>query len=59
MMDHVAILSKKLNLLPKILSGEKTAKEALDQVAAEWNTLTDRLGRDKQKEYYQWHLNYR
>jgi multiple sugar transport system substrate-binding protein len=45
--------------LTTILSGEKTAKEALDQVAAEWNTLTDRLGRDKQKEYYQWHLNYR
>jgi hypothetical protein len=28
-------------------------------VAKEWDALTDRLGRDKQIEQYQWHLNYR
>jgi multiple sugar transport system substrate-binding protein len=45
--------------LISVLSGEKTPKEALDQVAKEWNALTDRLGRDKQIDFYKWHLNYR
>jgi multiple sugar transport system substrate-binding protein len=45
--------------LTTILSGENTAKQALDQVSKEWEALTDRLGRDKQIEQYQWHLNYR
>jgi hypothetical protein len=45
--------------LTSILSGENTAKEALDQVSEEWEALSDRLGRDKQIEQYQWHLNYR
>jgi multiple sugar transport system substrate-binding protein len=42
-----------------ILSGENSPQEALDQVAKEWNALTERLGRDNQVEQYQWHLNYR
>jgi multiple sugar transport system substrate-binding protein len=42
-----------------ILSGENTPQEALDKVAAEWDTLTDRLGRDKQIDFYKWHLGYR
>jgi multiple sugar transport system substrate-binding protein len=42
-----------------ILSGENTAQEALDQVAKEWDVLTERLGRDEQVDFYQWHLNYR
>jgi multiple sugar transport system substrate-binding protein len=45
--------------LTTILSGENTAKGALDKVAKEWDALTDRLGRDKQIEFYKWHLNYR
>lgn len=34
------------------LVGEATAQEALDQVAAEWEAITDRLGRDQQAQYY-------
>jgi multiple sugar transport system substrate-binding protein len=45
--------------LTTILSGEKTAQEALDQVAKEWNELTDRLGRAKQIDFYKKHLNLR
>lgn len=45
--------------LISILSGEKSPQEALDQVAKEWDALTERLDRDKQIEFYQWHLNYR
>jgi multiple sugar transport system substrate-binding protein len=45
--------------LISILSGENTAQEALDQVAKEWEALTERLDRDTQIEFYQWHLNYR
>jgi multiple sugar transport system substrate-binding protein len=45
--------------LTTILSGEKTAKEALDQIAKEWNELTDRLDRKKQIEFYKKHLNLR
>jgi multiple sugar transport system substrate-binding protein len=45
--------------LISILSGEKSPQEALDQVAKEWDALTERLDRDSQTEQYQWHLNYR
>jgi multiple sugar transport system substrate-binding protein len=34
------------------LVGEATAQEALDQVAAEWEAITDRLGREQQAQYY-------
>ena len=45
--------------LISILSGEKSPQEALDQVAKEWDALTERLDRDNQVDFYQWHLNYR
>jgi multiple sugar transport system substrate-binding protein len=45
--------------LTTALSGEKTVQLAMDTVAKEWDTLTDRLDRKKQIEFYKWHLNYR
>ena len=36
----------------KTLAGEVTPKEALDEAAKQWNAITDRLGRDTQKEKY-------
>jgi multiple sugar transport system substrate-binding protein len=38
--------------IARALSGEVTAQEALDQVAADWDALTDRLGRESQLELY-------
>ncbi len=38
--------------LSKALAGDVSAKEALDTVAAEWNSLTDELGRDSQLAAY-------
>ena len=50
----------KLDLgISKYLAGEiMSAKEALDGVAKEWEQITDKLGRDKQKEFYRkmWEL---
>ncbi len=34
------------------LSGTKSAQQALDDAAAEWNNITERLGRDQQLEYW-------
>ena len=34
------------------LTGAKSAQQALDDAAAEWNNITDRLGRDQQLEYW-------
>jgi multiple sugar transport system substrate-binding protein len=34
------------------LSGTKSAQQALDDAAAEWNNITDRLGRDQQLAYW-------
>ncbi len=36
----------------KALAGEATPQEALDEAAAKWEEITERLGRDKQKEKY-------
>ena len=36
----------------KALVGEATAQEALDGAAAEWEKITDRLGRDQQGTFY-------
>lgn len=36
----------------KALTGQETPQEALDAVAAEWDEITDRLGREKQKELW-------
>ncbi len=37
--------------------GKMDAKTALDKAAAEWEMITDRLGRDKQREFYRKSLN--
>jgi multiple sugar transport system substrate-binding protein len=34
------------------VAGEATAQQALDEVAKQWNAITDRLGRDQQKKLY-------
>jgi multiple sugar transport system substrate-binding protein len=34
------------------LAGEKSAQEALDAAAAEWDNITERLGRDSQLQYW-------
>ena len=39
--------------LIKALSGEKEAKQALDDAAQQWKEITERLGKEKQKEMYQ------
>jgi multiple sugar transport system substrate-binding protein len=36
----------------KALVGEATPQEALDEAAAEWEKITDRLGRDQQAQFY-------
>lgn len=38
--------------ITKALSGEASAQDALDEAAAEWERITDRLGRDQQGRYY-------
>ena len=38
--------------ITKALSGEASSQEALDEAAAEWERITDRLGRDQQGQYY-------
>lgn len=38
--------------LSQALLGEKDPKEALDWAAAEWDKITDAMGRQRQKEYY-------
>lgn len=39
--------------LSAAMSGAKTPQQALDDTAAQWEAITDRLGRDKQLEAYQ------
>lgn len=41
----------------KAVNGEMTAKKALDQAAAEWEKITERLGRERQIAYYKASLN--
>lgn len=36
----------------KALAGEASPQEALDQAAQEWESITDRLGREQQAQYY-------
>jgi multiple sugar transport system substrate-binding protein len=38
--------------LARAVAGEVDAQTALDQVADDWNAITDRLGRDQQKTLY-------
>jgi len=43
--------------LAKAVKGEMSPRQALDKAAAEWERITDRLGRDKQIAYYKASLN--
>jgi len=36
----------------KAIAGQATPQEALDEAAAEWNSITDRIGRDSQQALY-------
>jgi multiple sugar transport system substrate-binding protein len=36
----------------RVVRGEASSKDALQEAAAKWNVITDRIGRDKQKEAY-------
>jgi multiple sugar transport system substrate-binding protein len=38
--------------LARAVAGEVTAQEALDQVAKDWEAITDRLGREQQIKLY-------
>jgi multiple sugar transport system substrate-binding protein len=42
--------------LARAVAGELTSQAALDQVAKDWNAITDRLGRDQQKTLYRQQL---
>jgi multiple sugar transport system substrate-binding protein len=42
--------------LARAVAGELKSQEALDQVAKDWNAITDRLGRDQQKKLYRQQL---
>ena len=44
--------------LSAAMSGEKTAQQALDDTAATWEEITDRLGRDKILQQYQEAIGY-
>jgi multiple sugar transport system substrate-binding protein len=39
--------------LAKAYAGEKSAQDALDAVAGQWEQITDQLGRDNQIKLYQ------
>ncbi len=41
------------------MSGEISAKQALDNTAKTWEQITDRLGRDQQLGYYQSAIGYK
>ena len=40
------------------MSGSKTAQQALDDTAAAWEQVTDRIGRDKQIKDYDAAIGY-
>jgi multiple sugar transport system substrate-binding protein len=42
--------------LARAVTGQITSQQALDQVATDWNAITDRLGRDQQKTLYRQQL---
>ena len=44
--------------LSAAMSGQKTSQEALDDTAATWEQITDRLGRDEQLSLYQAAIGY-
>ena len=44
--------------LSAAMAGQKTAQQALDDTAAAWEEITDRLGRDKILQQYQEAIGY-
>lgn len=48
--EYVAALDQEIS---SVLCGDKDPQQALDDAAAEWNNITDRMGRDQQLEYWQ------
>ena len=44
--------------LAAALGGRKTAKQALDEAAAAWDGITDRLGREQQRDAHQKAIGY-
>jgi multiple sugar transport system substrate-binding protein len=54
--EYWDILDKNLSA---VMSGQMTAKEALDKTAESWQQVTDRLGRDKQLKAYQEAIGYK
>jgi multiple sugar transport system substrate-binding protein len=53
--EYLNILDTEIS---RALVGEITAQEALDNVAAQWDAVTDRLGRDVQLEQYRASVGY-
>lgn len=53
--EYLSILDTEI---ARALVGEITAQQALDNVAAQWNEVTDRLGRDTQLEQYRASVGY-
>ena len=53
--EYWDILDKNLSAA---MSGAKGAKEALDDTAASWEQVTDRIGRDKQLKDYRAAIGY-
>jgi len=50
---------ERLNLhLSEAIAGELTPQEAMDLCYKDWEKITDRLGRDSQRKYYQQSLEY-
>lgn len=45
--------------LSEAMSGQVTAKEALDRTAKDWNDINDRLGKEEQLKYYQESIGYK
>jgi multiple sugar transport system substrate-binding protein len=44
--------------IARAIAGEVSPQEALDNVAAQWNEITDRLGRDTQLAQYRAAVGY-
>ena len=53
--EYWSVLDKEL---AAAMGGRKTAQQALDDTASAWDKITDRLGRDQQREAYQKAIGY-
>ena len=45
-------MSSMANGVAEAMAGQKTAQEALDNVAKEWSEITDRIGKDRLRDAY-------